>query len=224
MKISLSMVVATTALMTFSHIVQACEGDSDFTGAVCFTAATYCPAGYLEANGQNVPVNQYQALYSLVGNRYGGTAGQNFNLPNMQGFSPAGQGTGPGLTAAAQYTTRGAESQTLTMAQMPAHTHVTTLNPAAPGVTVNATATSGANAAPSASNNQLAAASPGAKMYAPSNSGGTAVALAGVSGGTTGATLTLANNGGTTPLPTISPQLVLKACIAANGIYPVNPN
>jgi len=81
MKISLSMVVATTALMTFSHIVQACEGDSDFTGAVCFTAATYCPAGYLEANGQNVPVNQYQALYSLVGNRYGGTAGQNFNLP-----------------------------------------------------------------------------------------------------------------------------------------------
>lgn len=219
MKISLSLVVVTTVLMTFSHSVQACEGDSDFTGAVCFTAATYCPAGYLEANGQNVPVNQYQALYSLVGNRYGGTAGQNFNLPNMQGFSPAGQGTGPGLTAAAQYTTRGAESQTLTMAQMPAHTHVATLN-----VTVNATTTGGANVAPSATNNQLAAASPAAKMYASSTSGGTSVPLAGVSGGTTGATLTLANNGGTAPLATISPQLVLKACIAAYGLYPVKPN
>jgi len=66
---------------------------------VCFTAATYCPAGYLEANGQNVPVNQYSALYSLVGNRYGGTTGQNFNLPKMQGLSSVGQGTGPGLTA-----------------------------------------------------------------------------------------------------------------------------
>lgn len=224
MKTSLSLVVATTVLMTFSYDVQACEGDSDFIGAVCFTAATYCPVGYLEANGQNVPVNQYQALYSLVGNRYGGTAGQNFTLPNMQGFSPAGQGVGPGLTPATQYTTRGAESQTLTMAQMPAHTHVTTLNPAAPGVTVNATATGGANAAPSATNNQLAAASPAARMYAPSTSAGTSVPLAGVSGGTTGATLTLANNGGTTPLPTISPQLVLKACIASDGIYPINPN
>lgn len=224
MKTSLSLVVATTALMTFSYGVQACEGDSDFIGAVCFTAATYCPVGYLEANGQNVPVNQYQALYSLVENRYGGTAGQNFTLPNMQGFSPAGQGAGPGLTPATQYTTRGAESQTLTMAQMPAHTHVTTLNPAAPGVTVNATATGGANAAPSATTNQLAAASPAAKMYAPSTSAGTSVPLAGVSGGTTDATLTLANNGGTTPLPTISPQLVLKACIATDGIYPINPN
>lgn len=219
MKTSLSLVVATTALMTFSYGVQACEGDSDFIGAVCFTAATYCPMGYLEANGKDVPINQYPALYSLVGNIYGGTPGQSFGLPNMQGFSPVGQGTGPGLTAATQYTTRGAESQTLTMAQMPAHTHAATLN-----VTLNATATTGANAAPSATNNQLAVASPAAKMYAPSNSGGTSVPLAGVNGGITGAILTLANNGGTTPLPTISPQLVLKACIAANGIYPVKPN
>ncbi len=219
MKTSLSLVVATTALMTISYGVQACEGDSDFIGAVCFTAATYCPVGYLEANGQNVPINQYPALYSLVGNIYGGTPGQSFGLPNMQGFSPVGQGTGPGLTAATQYTTRGAESQTLTMAQMPAHTHAATLN-----VTLNATATTGANAAPSATNNQLAVASPAAKMYAPSTSGGTSVPLAGVNGGITGAILTLANNGGTTPLPTISPQLVLKACIAANGIYPVKPN
>lgn len=219
MKTSLSLVVATTALMTISYGVQACEGDSDFIGAVCFTAATYCPVGYLEANGQNVPINQYPALYSLVGNIYGGTPGQSFGLPNMQGFSPVGQGTGPGLTAATQYTTRGAESQTLTMAQMPAHTHAATLN-----VTLNTTATTGANAAPSATNNQLAVASPAAKMYAPSTSGGTSVPLAGVNGGITGAILTLANNGGTTPLPTISPQLVLKACIAANGIYPVKPN
>ena len=219
MKTSLSLVVATTALMTISYGVQACEGDSDFIGAVCFTAATYCPVGYLEANGQNVPINQYPALYSLVGNIYGGTPGQSFGLPNMQGFSPVGQGTGPGLTAATQYTTRGAESQTLTMAQMPAHTHAATLN-----VTLNATATTGANAAPSATNNQLAVASPAAKMYAPSTSGGTSVPLAGVNGGITGAILTLANNGGTTPLPTISPQLILKACIAANGIYPVKPN
>lgn len=219
MKTSLSLVVATTALMTISYGVQACEGDSDFIGAVCFTAATYCPVGYLEANGQNVPINQYPALYSLMGNIYGGTPGQSFGLPNMQGFSPVGQGTGPGLTAATQYTTRGAESQTLTMAQMPAHTHAATLN-----VTLNATATTGANAAPSATNNQLAVASPAAKMYAPSTSGGTSVPLAGVNGGITGAILTLANNGGTTPLPTISPQLVLKACIAANGIYPVKPN
>ena len=100
-----SMVVATTALMTFSYGVQACEGESDFIGAVCFTAANYCPAVYLKTNGQNVPINQYPALYSLVGDSYGGTPGQSFALPNMQGFSPVGQGTGPELTAATQYTT-----------------------------------------------------------------------------------------------------------------------
>lgn len=102
---------------------------------------------------------------------------------------------------------------------MPAHTHAATLN-----VTLNATATTWANAALSATNNQLAVASPAAKIYAPSTSGGTSVPLAGVNGGITGTILTLASNGGTTPLPTIYPQLVLKACIAANGIYPVNPN
>lgn len=221
MKTSLSLAVATTVLMTFSHAVQACEADGEFIGAVCFTAATYCPDGYLEANGQTVPVMPYQALYSLIGVSYGGTIGQNFTLPNLQGYSPAGQGAGPGLTPAVQYKTRGAESQTLTLAQMPAHTHAATLKATA---TVNATTNSAASAAPSAVNNQLAAAVPASKLYAPAGSAGTQVPLAGAVTGMPGSTVTLGNTGGNTPIPTLSPQLVLKACIATVGAYPVRPD
>nr|WP_318381474.1 tail fiber protein [uncultured Enterobacter sp.] len=224
MKTSLSLVVATTALLAFSSGAQACEGEGEFIGAVCFTAATFCPSGYLDANGQTVLVNQFQGLYSLVGNHYGGTPGVNFTLPNLQGFSPAGQGTGPGLTNAAQYSTRGAESQTLTQAQLPAHTHTATLNPTATGLSVNASTSPGANAAPSAANNQLATATPNAKIYAPASTGSDTVPLAGLAGGIAGAAVALATTGGGMPITTVSPQLVLKACIAYDGDYPVNPN
>lgn len=221
MRLTFSLLAAATALLTFSQAAQACEADGEYVGAVCFTAATFCPDGYLEANGQIVNAQQYQALFSLVGNKYGGTTNQTFGVPDLRGRSPVGQGTGPGLTNAQQYTTRGGDSTTLSVAQMPAHTHSAT----ATTVTVNATTSVGMSATPSADNNQLATASgPGVKLYAAPGGSGSQVALAGASGSSPGSAVTLADAGGGTGMPTVSPQLVMRACIATRGDYPIRPD
>ncbi|PWC19320.1 phage tail protein [Brenneria roseae subsp. roseae] len=197
-----------------------CSADSPYIGSVCFTAVAFCPTGYLAAEGQTIQISSYQALYSLLGNRYGGDGRTTFQLPDLRGRSPIGQGQGPGLTDAPMGSTRGNEKVTLTVAQMPAHSHLATLSPT-PGTTVvvNATENAGVSATPSAANNQLAAAStPAARIYAPA--GGTQVPLGGVSGGGSGGTIAVQPNGGSQSFDIISPQIALKACIASLGIYP----
>lgn len=103
----------------------ACGTDS-YVGSLCTVAANFCPDGTLPAQGQVLQVSQYQALYSLLGNMYGGTAPNSFALPDLRGRVPVGTGAGPGLTNVLIGKTRGAESATLTPNQMAAHNHPAT--------------------------------------------------------------------------------------------------
>lgn len=68
-----------------------CGGDS-YTGSICVTAATFCPEGYLVANGAELPINNYQALFSLLGFSYGGDGSKTFRLPDLRGHTMVGQG------------------------------------------------------------------------------------------------------------------------------------
>jgi microcystin-dependent protein len=54
-------------------------------------AGTYTPIGYMDCNGQTLPVSHYQALYSLLGNNYGGNGVQSFNLPDLRPVGPDGK-------------------------------------------------------------------------------------------------------------------------------------
>ena len=76
------------------------------------------PKGWAFCNGQLLPINQNQALFSLLGTTYGGNGQTTFGLPNLQGRVPfhIGQGLVQGQSS-------GSESVTLTIPQMPAHTH-----------------------------------------------------------------------------------------------------
>jgi microcystin-dependent protein len=54
-----------------------------FIGTVIKFAGNFAPEGWLLCNGQTLEINNYQALYSIIGNRYGGDGAHDFNIPNL---------------------------------------------------------------------------------------------------------------------------------------------
>ena len=119
---------AVSSLMLLSAQAWACSSEA-YTGSVCMTAANYCPSDYVEADGRLLSINNYQALYSLLGTVYGGDARTTFGVPDLRGRLPVGLGQGPGLTNVLPGTKDGAEKVILLSSQMPAHTHVATFVP-----------------------------------------------------------------------------------------------
>ena len=77
------------------------------------------PKGWALCNGQLLPINQNQALFSLLGTTYGGNGQTNFALPDLRGQVPIHFGAGRNLGEKA-----GEQAHTLTMAEMPQHPHV----------------------------------------------------------------------------------------------------
>lgn len=80
---------------------------------------SFAPKGWVQCDGQLLPINQNQALFSLLGTTYGGDGRVNFGLPNLQGRVPLHQGQGIILGDRS-----GEESHTLIQTEMPIHTHV----------------------------------------------------------------------------------------------------
>jgi microcystin-dependent protein len=89
-----------------------------YLGQIALFAFSFAPKGWAQANGQLLPINQNQALFSLLGTFYGGNGIQNFALPNLQGSSPMHTGNGFVLGQ------KGGEvTHTLLTNEMPEHTH-----------------------------------------------------------------------------------------------------
>lgn len=94
-----------------------------FVGEIRMFGFGFAPQGWAACNGQLLPIDQNQALFSLLGTTYGGDGRTTFALPDMQSRVPVGQGQGPGLSSYAEGQAGGAETVTLAAAQMPGHTH-----------------------------------------------------------------------------------------------------
>lgn len=104
-----------------------------FLCEIRIVAFNFAPRGWALCNGQTLPINQNQALFSLVGTMYGGNGTTSFQLPNLQGRMPMHF-----ANAFTQGQSDGSESQNLTVAQLPTHNHAlngttATGNLAAPG-------------------------------------------------------------------------------------------
>ena len=69
----------------------------EYIGIIKLFAGNYPPEGWMFCMGQILPIPQYQTLYSIIGNTYGGSPGVNFALPDLRGRIVVGQGNGPGL-------------------------------------------------------------------------------------------------------------------------------
>ncbi len=98
----------------------------------------WAPLNYQLCQGQTLTVNQYQALYSLMGFVFGGNASTEFKLPALQGRAPVGTGT----LAATRFTlasTGGVQAVDLSLANLPAHTHGATFISSGGGTSGTAT-------------------------------------------------------------------------------------
>jgi len=101
-----------------------------FIGEVRAFAFGYEPQNWLLCDGRVMPLQQSQALYAVIGNTYGGTAGSTFQLPNLQTVAVLGAGSGPGLSARPLAQASGAAAVQLTVDQLPAHNHLLTVQSA----------------------------------------------------------------------------------------------
>lgn len=223
--------IALGLTLAASQVAQACSSES-YTGSICTVSFNFCPEGTLEANGQELLVSQYQALYSLIGPTYGSTqANVKFNLPDLRGRSVVGVGQGVGLQQNVTWgQKRGNETVALSVAQLPAHTHAATFNQTGSNpITVNipvSANTANNKPAPDTTFSYLAA-SPsgpsGAAMWSDTMTP-SPVNIKGVttSGGSSGS-VTIGATGNGQPVATLPPQLGMKQCIVVNGIYPPRP-
>jgi microcystin-dependent protein len=94
-----------------------------YLGEIMLFAGNFPPRGWALCNGQLLPINQNQALFSLLGTTYGGNGTTSFALPNLQGRLPIHFGQGPGLVSRTLGEVGGEYHHTLTTSAMPAHAH-----------------------------------------------------------------------------------------------------
>jgi microcystin-dependent protein len=117
-----------------------------YVGEIRVFAGNYAPEGWAFCDGRLLNVQDYQILFSLIGNTYGGNGVTTFGLPNLQGRIPIHWGQSPGLANYTLGSSVGVDSVTLSTAQLPSHSHAlnvsskqaTTTNPGPtvlPGVT-----------------------------------------------------------------------------------------
>ncbi|MDD5058037.1 MAG: tail fiber protein [Sideroxydans sp.] len=94
-----------------------------FVGEIRMLPYTFPPMGWAWCNGQQMSIQTSAALYAVIGFIFGGDQRNYFNLPNLQGLTPMHAGSGSGLTPRAFASTGGAAVASITLSQMPNHTH-----------------------------------------------------------------------------------------------------
>jgi microcystin-dependent protein len=175
-----------------------------FLAQIQIFSFNFPPKGWAFCNGQFLPINQNQALFSLLGTMYGGNGQTNFALPNLRGRVPLHY-SGSSYT---QGEAGGESAHTVTISELPQHNHMMSALP------INGSAdlqgiTPGATKAP-------------AQALVSLQGGGTNSAQLYGTGPITGAMAasTISNNGGSQPHENRQPYLALNFCIALQGIFP----
>jgi microcystin-dependent protein len=160
-----------------------------FISEIRIVSFGFAPRGWALCDGQLLPINQNQALFSLLGTTYGGNGQTTFALPDLRGRVPIHTGGNHTLGERG-----GEQAHTLSISELPAHTH--------PAMASAATGTQNVPA------NNMMLSQRAAEIYrAPSNLG------AMVAG-------TVGNTGGSQAHLNMQPYLALNFCIALVGIFP----
>jgi microcystin-dependent protein len=89
-----------------------------YVGEIRMFAGNFAPAGWMFCEGQLLPISEYETLFNLIGTTYGGDGQSTFALPDLRGRIPLHFGNGFTLAE-----TGGVETVTLTVSQIPAHSH-----------------------------------------------------------------------------------------------------
>ena len=163
-----------------------------FLAEIRIVGFNFAPRGWAFTDGQILPINQNQSLYSLLGTTYGGDGRTTFALPDLRSRTPIHEGAGYQLGQKG-----GAETVTLTAAEIPEHSH-----------SVKAVATAGNSRTPNMSlfGSEIAP----DKAYRPYEVGTITQMRSG----------TVTNAGGGQAHNNMQPYLTLNFCIALQGLFP----
>jgi microcystin-dependent protein len=173
-----------------------------FVGQITVFPYSFPPYGWADCAGQLLPIQQHTALFSLIGNYYGGNGQSNFALPDLQGRIPVHQGTLPGGQTYNIGEADGAETVTVLSGEMGSHNH-----------SLNATTSRSSTNAPI--NNLSATAATGG--LGASDKG---LIYNAAQADTALVPQSIAPAGGSQPHNNLQPYLVLRYCIALNGVFP----
>ncbi len=165
-----------------------------FVGEIRMFAGNFAPRGWAFCDGQLLAVSQNDALFSLLGTIYGGDGRTTFGLPDMRGRLPIHAGSGPGLSPRPLGAKAGSENETLTVNQLPSHSH-------------NFNVSSDPGVESSAAGGYLAA-SPNVRMFRPTPANSSL------------RTQSISQIGGSSSHTNLMPFLCLNFIIALFGIYP----
>lgn len=102
-----------------------------YVGEIRMFAGNFAPNGWMFCEGQTLPISENEVLFQLIGTTYGGDGEETFNLPNLASRVPIHMGTGPDGTTYQLGEMAGTEQETLTVQQIPNHTHPLTASSAA---------------------------------------------------------------------------------------------
>jgi microcystin-dependent protein len=163
-----------------------------YMGELKLLAFSYAPQGWAMCNGQLLPINQNQALFSLLGTMYGGNGQTTFALPDLRGRAPLHAG------AVTQGQELGTEAVTLTQSQLPTHTHLLMADSSSSSITDPNVPSPTRRLGPSSPGNAYGA----ARNLAPLDPG------------------LVTNVGGSQPHTNMQPHLTLNWCIALVGVFP----
>lgn len=168
-----------------------------FLGEVRMFGGNFAPVGWVLCDGRLLSIAENDALYTLLGTTYGGDGQSTFGVPDLRGRSPIHMGQGPGLSNRTLGEMPGSEAVSLTVAQLPAHTH--SLQASSATVATQGTA----------QNNLWATNSAGALCYANAPSPGGAMSAA-----------SIATAGTSLPHENMMPFQAVNFIMATAGIYP----
>lgn len=167
------------------------EGDP-FLGEIRWVAFGYAPKNWALCKGQILPINQNVALFSLLGTTYGGNGTTNFALPDLQGRAPLHVNAGGGYVLGQK---GGTEAHTLTLAELPSHTHAVQVD-----------------------GREATLPTPDTTAYLAKTSGGTSAY--GSTPSTTLAAESVTSVGGGQPHTNMKPFIALTCIIALQGVLP----
>lgn len=172
-------------------------------GEIKLISWNFAPQGWAFCNGQQLPINQNQALFSLLGTMYGGNGQTTFALPDLRGRVPIHMGSGFTEGQAG-----GENAHTLIMSEMPTHNHFLVAD-------ANTVATS--NSATATANGSI-----GRTIGAPATGAAFPVSLytANISNLAQQASQEIGNTGGSQPHENRQPYLCLNMIIALQGVFP----
>jgi len=163
-----------------------------FLSEIKIVSFNFPPKGWAECNGQFLPINQNQALFSLLGTTYGGNGQTTFALPNLRGQVPIHMGSGHTLGEAA-----GSTAVTINQQTMPQHLH--TMQATSTQAAANTNSPAPARVLANSNFSQAWGSAGGLQPFDPTS---------------------ITNVGGSQPHNNMMPYLVLNFIIALQGIFP----